>query len=256
MSRKIELIFIQKSEAKAMIVPSYQRKLSNGMVKKISAHFDNANGWDIPPVVINDNYEIIDGQHRVAAYLASSATFKIAAIRMSGSGKKDFLLFNEGKAVTTAHKIMIHEKIINIKDNFNISISPSTISSINASDLMKSVGILYKKKCLSPTKEQIFFILDTISEERLFNLVEKVVFIKNKYIEALTAENKFKQKWLLFYVFMSSAGLLKNSDFERTVNRLPNTSGGDISLFQARAEFIDIFNYRLHNRNKIDIFDR
>ena len=249
----MELKFLTKQEVLKLKIPDFQRKINvahrNKMVKTI-----NNEGYSLSPIMINENGEIVDGQHRVSAYLISNSQENLPAIIVKDISKKLFLQLNMGKPVTISHKVFIHEKVQLLAEQYPIIIGSSNLTSIGSSDLARGLFIIDTKTVKQASQKEIFDMLDNAKVDELRKHTEKLLNIKKMYESNLTIKKKFLQKYFLYFCFLDSVVGLDNTDFERTVPRLSTSLGGDIGLPFNQQIFLDCFNYRKRNKLDISIF--
>lgn len=254
----MELKYISKKEAKSLIIPSYQRGIKKSIVNAISLSLNESIEWDIPPIMINGKKEVIDGQHRLKAFLQSNATFYIPVVIHKKAEKKDFIIYNNGSKVQLGHKIMIHDIMIEIQKHINQKIVPnsSTRTAMSASDLAKGMYIYISQSVIQANQKKLFSMLESTPINKLIDVANIVISIKDAYFSSLDMGKRFRQQWFLYYCVLSSMGVDILIRMNTTVNRMPNSAGGDISLLENQAAFLDAFNFKLKNKHNISIFKK
>lgn len=249
---KMEIRHLTREQAKQLVIPEYQRKIDQAHKRSMLQCIIDKNDFCFMPITINKHNEVVDGQHRLMAYIDSGIETTIPAICYEDSNKDTFLAMNKGKTVAVAHKILIHEKMKLLKNITKITTGSSTKDSISASDLGRAVVLLKTGAIVQARQQVIFYILDNISSDEFLVLAQKALYVKNKYFDNLPINKKFLQKLYLFIVHTSSKIDLSDADFYRIIDRFPNSLGGDISLTINKQFFIDAYNYKKRS-GKIDL---
>ena len=257
------LITMTYQEAKAKCkIPEFQRKQDN-RVSSIAKYMGEHGEYSSLPIVINNDFEVIDGGHRLNAFFIAFEDFKIKdeilALVDDKANKDTFLRLNLAKPVSFAHKVKIHDSVEYLEEKLGASftLGRSTKSSIGTADFARGLFILKRtktrlKQC---SQKEAFDVLDSIEIRELEQLYTSINSLKNRYFEHI-GNRKFMQKLFLYFLFIGEKIQLSDKDIERTIERFPNSLGGDIGLALNKEIFIEAFNFnKKKNRLSITIFD-
>ena len=242
--------------------PEFQRK-SDSRVNSIAKYMGDNGEYASLPIVVNSDYEVIDGGHRLKAFFIAFEDFKIKdeiLVLVDEKANKDtFLRLNLTKPVSFAHKVKIHNAIEYLEKNIgaNFTVGRSTKLSMGTADFARGLFILKSindrfKQC---SQKEAFNVLDNINIEELKQLYTSIDRLKNRYFEHI-GNRKFMQKLFLYFIFIRERIQLSDKDIKRTIERFPNSLGGDIGLALNKEIFIEAFNFnKKKNRLSIAIFD-
>lgn len=244
-------------------MPEFQRK-SDSRVNSIAKYMGDNGEYASLPIVVNNEFEVIDGGHRLKAFFIAFEDFNIKdeiLVLVDDKANKDtFLRLNLAKPVSFAHKVKIHDAIEYLEEKVGASftVGRSTKLSIGTADFARGLFILKRmndrfKQC---SQKEAFDVLDNIDTKELKQLYVSINRLKNRYFENI-GNRKFMQKLFLYLLFVETKIKLSDKDIERAIERFPNSLGGDIGLALNKEIFIEAFNFnKKKNRLSISIFDK
>ena len=141
-----------KEQVKAIEIPTFQRDLDARPKKLAQIYIDNKEFTSSPIYLLekdNGEYSIIDGQHRRSGYLIAVEELpklKLPVVikkraNIKHSMKDEFLIYNQTKGVSFAHRAYISKEVEKLKDKIAISARTTTASTVSAPDLIKVSGV-------------------------------------------------------------------------------------------------------------------
>jgi len=243
------LKYISKKDAKNIKKPKFQRDLKTRKVKEIKEFLDNSIEWTIQPLIVSNN-NIIDGQHRLEAYINSNANFKVPVVFMDNLDKKDFLRINNQIAVPISHKYLLHDKIEELRDVYNITTGSTTLNSISSVLLCSSIKVLKSKSVNKFRYTEVIKILDSIGRVELRNIIDEVIEIRDLF---LNNNAKIKQGVFLFVILLKSRGILNKNMLTKNIHRISKLSlRGDLSVVENKLLFLEAYNFRFKKRVQLE----
>jgi len=244
-------------------MPKFQRSQDN-RVNKIATYMKEAGEYASMPIVANERFEIIDGGHRVKAFVFAVKNYnikdEILVLIDSNANKETFVRLNKTKQVSFSHKAKIHDAIIYLENNMGASftVGSSTKSSLGSADFARGLymirgNISRIKQC---SQDEAFYLLDNIGTEKLRESYLYINEIKNRYIDNVGHGKKFLQKLFLYFCYLNNKIELKDKDIHRVSSRFPRSLGGDIGIAYNKELFVEAYNYnKKAGRVDISIFN-
>ena len=262
----MKLIELTLKECKELEMASFQREQGKSKVKDLYDFFVKKGKYVGIPILINGNNKVIDGGHRVKAFIKAKEDGlikgNILALRDAFADKQTFLNVNKGTPVPINHKVKIHSKIEHlIKNGASLSYKTSG-SSLSYVDFARCLCIIDRHinqlRLKQSSQKEIQILLDKISITDVTKLYYKIYTLKDMYFNSLKKypNRKYMQKLFLYIVAISFKINLKENDMDRIVNKFPMSLGGDIGLAYNKQVFVDAYNFNIKkecNRISIDI---
>lgn len=249
-------------------IATFQRDTTPEKVKDLYNFFIERGFFDCLPLLVDGNYNIVDGGHRAEAYLRAFKDGKVKnelyILINESADINTFLNVNKGTPVSINHKVKIH-KITNILKASGIVLSTKTTSiSLSYVDLARALAIVYRTKnklsLKQSSQKELFTYIDYFcNQDELLDIVSEIIEIKNIYFESISKDSskKYLQKLFLYLISFSFKNKKINASLmDKIVNRFPLSLGGDISVAYNKQLFVDAYNYNLKlESNRITLLD-
>ena len=219
--------YVDYQEALSFKMPEYQRGLNKSHKNRISRDIIKNNTYVSEPILISKDLFVIDGQHRLSAYLQhKKTTCKIPVlIRNEKAHKEVFLQANSQKPVTASHKAYISDIGGMLRDKVKISITQGHILSnkrkydeMSAIELLKGIYLILKDDKLShPPIDKMFEELKTFSKHKILTSADDFIRIYQTYL-LNTDPEKFMITIPYMFAKISNRGISKEKDIIRVAN--------------------------------------
>ena len=258
-----KLRYISFEELSKYSFLEYQRLVVNkGKVKAIIEVLNNSGKYTLLPIVVSEDFLIVDGGHRVtafrAAFLNGSIEDGIWVLIDNIASKETFIQLNMGTPVSIAHKLYISNNIKKMRDNgFSFIEGSSTKSSIGVADFARAYYVFTTYGIFKQASAKV--LIDFINEcdyESLVTAYRLITNITDKYYKNLSVGQRYLQKHFLYFIWMERKKVITDRDYEKVVPRLPNSLGGDIGMLYNKTIFLECFNFgKKKSRIDLSIFD-
>tara|TARA_R110000824_G_scaffold91480_2_gene222646 strand:- start:9675 stop:10484 length:810 start_codon:yes stop_codon:yes gene_type:complete len=264
MKKQWELLNISYQELEKYKFPEYQRlKINKNKTSAIEKILINAKEYNLLPIVVSEDFLIVDGGHRSVAfrecYKRGDVVGGIWVLIDKKASKETFIQLNMGSPVSIAHKIYISDNIEKMRKNgFSFTQGNSTKSSFGVSDFARAFYIYSLKESFrQASASKLIDFINDMPYSDCVNAYIKLTILKNRYVDNLIVGQRFLQKHFLYFTWFEKLNLITEKDYEKIVPRLPKSLGGDIGMVYNKNLFLECFNYgRKKTRQDLSVFNR
>ena len=258
----MKLVELNIEEVRSLKIASFQRETNKSKVNDLVRFYEKKGFFDSMPILINENHIVIDGGHRIKAYLKAfdNGNMKdgVFALIKDKANKETFLSVNRGTPVNINHKVKIHSKaefLLKRGFPFSAKTSPNTISYV---DFARALFLFQRKEdnlsIKQSNQKEIFSMLNKINHNELIEKSSVIQSVHDKYFLALSKEvnKKYLQKLFLYFVWLELTQKNVNMKiYDKVVRRFPLSLGGDIGVSFNKILFIDAFNFNLKSKDNL-----
>lgn len=263
MNNQWKLEFIKYTDLEKYKLPDYQRlKINRNKVSNIQKILIKEQKYTLSPIVVSEDFYIVDGGHRVTAFKESFMRGDISdgiwILIDSKASKETFIQLNMGTPVSIAHKLYISDNIERMRKNgFSFTEGSSTRSSFGVADFARGCYIYNINDTFRQSSaNKLIEFIDNLTYDEIVLYYKKLEKYKNLYVDSLLVGQRFLQKHFLYFVWFEKLNLMEKSDYEKIVPRLPKSLGGDIGMSYNKNLFLECYNYnRKKSRQDLSVFD-
>lgn len=225
---------------------TWNRDINEKNLRKIDKDVQK-NGWKMHPIMVNDNMEVIDGQHRLT--YAKQHHLPLYYVVIPGLSSQDCVIMNNTR---TSWTIQDYVKLYASEGNENYIKLQNLFSQYTFSTIPQMVGIMKNKSSTSDLSALLKKGEYVVTDEELQNIKAKFDFLEevSPYLKSVGGQ---AGSLILIASFCYDNENVNNSRLKKQIKTRWNTMTPPANREMALTEMEKIYNYHIGKENYVDI---